>query len=106
MRPYAAGKRCGWLGGLRRPLRLLLGCLPDGTRPFGSPPALVQFVRGQQKGRVPSPTPSPLGWGILLFFFGGCLKGAGEAECGELGEKVPSREKEAALRSKVGHRLR
>lgn len=48
------------------------------------------------------------GWGYYLFFFFPLLKGAGEAECGDPREKVPSRVKEAALgsRSKAGHSLR
>lgn len=76
-----------------------LGAFQMGLDPFGSPPALAQFLCGQQKW----------GWvGILPFFFFPLLKGAGEAECGDPREKVPSRVKEAALgsRSKAGHSLR
>lgn len=90
MRPgEAAGKDAAGRVGAGGHSASRLGAFQMGLGPFGSPPALVQFLCGQQKW----------GWvGILPFFFP-LLKGAGEAECGEPGEKVPSRVKEAALGS-------
>ena len=97
----------GWVG-LGGPSASHLGAFQTGPA-LRLPSSACAVCRRAAEGEGALRHPLPAWPGeYYFFFFCGCLKGAGEAECGEHGEKVPSREREAALgsRSEVGHSLR